>query len=191
MKRGFTLIELLVVIAILAVLAVAVVLVLNPTELIRQARDTTRISDIAAVNSAIALYLADVADATFSSALFRCTSGTASPPGMGAGTCTESTSTVVTGTGWVPINFGSISSGSPIPRLPIDPNNGSTNCDGDTVDKCMYVYAQTTSETYELNANMESTKYSRSGGSDVESNTKDGGDDDYWYEVGNDPGLDL
>jgi len=57
--RGFTLIELLVVIAILAVLAVAVVVVLNPAELIKQARDTTRISDLAALNSAISLYLAD------------------------------------------------------------------------------------------------------------------------------------
>lgn len=187
--KGFTLIELLVVIAILAVLAVAVVLVLNPTELIRQARDTTRISDIAAVNSAIALYLADVATPSFS-ATGRCTSGTTKPPGM-TQTCTNSTSTAVDSNGWVPINFTSISSGSPIPRLPIDPNNGATTCDGDTVDVCMYVFASATTETFELNANMESTKYSTGGGSNVESNSVDGGDDDYWYEVGNDPGLDL
>ncbi|MDP3974785.1 MAG: type II secretion system protein [Candidatus Jorgensenbacteria bacterium] len=182
---GFTLIELLVVIAILATLAVAVVLVLNPAELIRQARDTTRISDLAALNSAIALYLADVSSASFT-AIARCTVGVTKPPAM-ATACTNSTSTAVDSNGWVPINFGSISSGSPIPRLPMDPvNAASTNCDGDTVDVCMYVFASGANETYELDANMESTKYSRSGGSDVESNAKDGGDDDYWYEVGSD-----
>jgi len=56
MPKGFTLIELLVVVAIIAVLAVAVVLVLNPVQLIKQARDSTRISDLATLNSA---YLAD------------------------------------------------------------------------------------------------------------------------------------
>ncbi|MCL4400352.1 type II secretion system GspH family protein, partial [Patescibacteria group bacterium] len=41
-KEAFTLIELLVVIAILGVLGTAVVLVLNPSELIKQGRDSTR-----------------------------------------------------------------------------------------------------------------------------------------------------
>lgn len=180
--KGFTLIELLVVIAILAVLAVAVVLVLNPTELIRQARDTTRISDIAAVNSAVALYLADVSSASFSNA-GNCTSGTTKPPGM-TQACSNNASTTVDGTGWVPINFGAISSGSPIPRLPIDPSNGDATCAGGGVNVCMYVFASNTDEQYEIDANMESTKYTTGGGSDVESNSVDGGDDDTWYEVG-------
>ena len=45
-KKGFTLIELLIVIAIIAILAVVVVLVLNPAELLRQSRDSQRLSDI-------------------------------------------------------------------------------------------------------------------------------------------------
>src|SRR3989338_2108717 len=45
-SKGFTLIELLVVIAIIAVLAVAVILTLNPAELLKQARDSTRVSDM-------------------------------------------------------------------------------------------------------------------------------------------------
>jgi len=60
MKKGFTLIELLVVIAIIAVLSVVVILSLNPAELLRQARDSNRISDMATLKSAIALYLTDV-----------------------------------------------------------------------------------------------------------------------------------
>ncbi len=49
-EKAFTLIELLVVIAILAVLAVAVTLILNPAELIRQGRDSIRLSDLATIN---------------------------------------------------------------------------------------------------------------------------------------------
>jgi len=183
---GFTLIELLVVIAILAVLAVAVVLVLNPAELIKQARDTTRISDLAALNSAIALYLADVASPSIGTTSY-CTSGTTT---KGTMACSTSTSTVTTGGGWVTINFGSISSGSPLPRLPMDPNNGSTNC-GSGAAACFYQYLTSgnTTLTYELNASMESVKYASGGGSDVETN--DGGNSATAYEVGNDPGLDL
>ncbi|HMB17541.1 MAG TPA: prepilin-type N-terminal cleavage/methylation domain-containing protein, partial [Candidatus Paceibacterota bacterium] len=42
-NQAFTLIELLVVIAILSILAVAVTLILNPAQLIRQGRDSTRL----------------------------------------------------------------------------------------------------------------------------------------------------
>lgn len=187
-KKGFTLIELLVVIAILAVLAVAVVLVLNPAELIKQARDTTRISDLAALNSAIALYLSDVASPAIGTTSY-CTSGTTT---KGTMACSASTSTVITGGGWVTINLSSISSGSPLAKLPIDPNNTSTNC-GSGAAACFYQYLTSgnTTLTYELDASMESTKYANGGGSDVESNSKDGGDNANAYEVGNDPGLDL
>ncbi|MFA7202022.1 MAG: type II secretion system protein, partial [Candidatus Paceibacterota bacterium] len=41
-KSSFTLIELLIVIGILAILTAAVVLVLNPTELLKQGRDSKR-----------------------------------------------------------------------------------------------------------------------------------------------------
>ena len=58
MKKGFTLIELLIVIAILAILATTVVLVLNPAQILAQARDAQRISDLSSIKSAIALYLA-------------------------------------------------------------------------------------------------------------------------------------
>ncbi len=59
-KKGFTLIELLVVIAIIAILSVVVILTLNPAELLRQSRDSNRISDLSVTKSAIAFYLASV-----------------------------------------------------------------------------------------------------------------------------------
>src|SRR5271156_210597 len=59
-KRGFTLIELLVVIAIIAILSVVVILTLNPAELLRQSRDSNRISDLSVTKSAIAFYLVSV-----------------------------------------------------------------------------------------------------------------------------------
>jgi prepilin-type N-terminal cleavage/methylation domain-containing protein len=55
-KAGFTLIELLIVIGILAILATVVVLVLNPTEMFKQARDSQRLSETDALNQAILLY---------------------------------------------------------------------------------------------------------------------------------------
>src|SRR5574343_2101828 len=78
LKKGFTLIELLVVIAILAILATVIVVIINPGELLKQARDTTRISDLAALNSAIALYLSDVNGAITSSTI--CTANLGTPP---------------------------------------------------------------------------------------------------------------
>ncbi len=172
-KRGFTLIELLVVIAILAVLAVAVVLVLNPAELLKQGRDTTRISDLAAINSAIALYVADVRTPVWSTTGY-CTASTTFPGGTGS--CTLSVVTAVDGTGWVPVNFGSISSGSPLARLPLDPSNSGA-----------YYYGYKASSTagyFEIDAKMESIKYSTGGSADVETNSKDGGDNANVYEVG-------
>jgi len=58
-KNSFTLIELLVTIAILAVLAIAVVLVINPQELIKQGRDSTRLTDLGNINKALGLLLVD------------------------------------------------------------------------------------------------------------------------------------
>ena len=173
-KKGFTLVELLVVIAILAVLAVAVVVVLNPAELLKQARDSTRISDLAAINSAIALYFADVAPSSFNSSS-TCTVSACTFPGGGS-TPERVSTTVVTGSGWVKIDFTAISSGSPLARLPIDPVNNAT----------LY-YAFKVSSTvgaYEINAKMESIKYATTSASEVVSSSKDGGDTAGWYEVG-------
>jgi prepilin-type N-terminal cleavage/methylation domain-containing protein len=187
MKKGFTLIELLVVIAILAVLATVIVVIINPGELLKQARDTTRISDLAAINSAVALYLSDVstpylkaaADCTAGTVYCTANIGAASPFNGAVVNCAAPTGVTssVAGAGWVSVNFGSISSGSPLARLPVDPANTATYYYG-------YACGRSNALNYELNARMESNKYASST-ANVVATAKDGGDNDAWYEIGN------
>lgn len=192
MKKGFTLIELLIVVGILAILATITVLVLNPAQLFAQARDTQRISDIAAIKSAISLYLATVPDpkmAPQTSGNYCLTNFWATQSGATeffTGSPSQSTQTtrVVDGTGWVPIDFNLIPDGSPLSVLPVDPINlVSPN-------NRVYSYqCDNTTKRFEIDANMESVRYSNGGANDVE-NT-DGGEQPDIYEVGNKPGLNL
>lgn len=179
---GFTLVELLVVIAVLAVLATATVLVLNPAELIKQGRDSARISDLSAINSAIALYLADYSNATTSGSGFCTATTTGAVAWPMNGSCTQNATTSVDGSGWVDINFNQVSVGSPLSRLPVDPVNNSS---------FYYAFKTSTGLTFEVDAKMESTKYGTTTATNVVQNSKDGGNQAYWYEIGNEPGLDL
>jgi prepilin-type N-terminal cleavage/methylation domain-containing protein len=184
-QKGFTLIELLVVIAIVAVLAVVVLLTLNPAELLRQARDSNRINDMNTLETAIGFYLADVSTPSmgaFANCYAHASSGIAATAGCGgrftAGVVTTSSGRSVDGTGWLPINFSAISAGAPLSQLPVDPVNNAT-----------YFYAFRASSTlvYEMNANMESVKYSTGGSSDAEST--DGGNSSTILEAGTVAGL--
>ncbi len=181
--KGFTLLELIIVIGIIAVLGTVSVLVLNPGQLFAQARDTTRISDLASISSAIGLYLSSVSspnlgagvgftcgtnwgssDASATTKKFLTTSGALAHGGVAS----------TTGTGWVAIDFTQITGGSPLSVLPKDPTN---------TDTYNYQYAcNSTNQTYELDAKMESTRYSNGGSDDKEST--DGGDNGTEYEKG-------
>jgi prepilin-type N-terminal cleavage/methylation domain-containing protein len=201
--KGFTLIELLVVIAIVAILSVVVILVLNPAELLRQSRDSNRISDMSTLRSALSLYLADVTSPTLAPDSTHCFASTTSTVGAGNGcggrftialTQTVSTATTtaalrkIDGSGWAGGNgttggpvLSNISSGSPISQLPLDPTD---------VAPYYYAYAaSTTFNTFIFNSHMESVKYKSGGSGDVEST--DGGSSSTLYEVGTAPGLNL
>jgi prepilin-type N-terminal cleavage/methylation domain-containing protein len=191
-KKGFTLIELLVVIAIVAILSVVLVVTLNPAQLLRQARDSNRISDFSTIKSAISLYLADVASPSLATNSTTCYAHTGSSTTASASGCNNRYSTATTvsttssrvvnaTTGWIPIRLTDISSGAPLSAWPIDPINNATY---------FYSYAaDTTNLTFELVAKMESTRYSSGGANDVEST--DGGSSSTLYEVGTAPGLAL
>jgi len=118
------------------------------------------------------------------------------------------------GSGWAAVPFTAVAGtgGSPIAKLPVDPVNKIINNNDlsglmvtGSSGSLFYAY-QCRGLTYEINANMESQKYSNGGSKDVES--KDGGTSacyfqgavtktcaalvaDQIYEIGTDPGLDL
>src|ERR1019366_7545698 len=163
MRRGFTLIELLVVIAILAVLAVVVVLTLNPAGLLQESRDSNRVSDMATLNTGINLFLADGATAIGSANTVYVSipdpsaTSTAGDQCQGLGLLTlpsgytyqcaaSSAYRNVNGTGWIPVNFSSLSSGSPLGNLPVDPSNSSSS-------RLYYTY-ETNGSQYEVTSVM-------------------------------------
>jgi prepilin-type N-terminal cleavage/methylation domain-containing protein len=195
-KRGFTLIELLIVIGILVILALVVTLALNPPELLAQARDSQRMSDLATLNRAISYYLATTPSSSPSLGVgiygpVDCStqcfvySDIGGPPncwGRHAGKLISSkASRAVDGTGWIPVPFFNTAGGSPISSEPIDPVNMGIY---------FYSYAcNDTNQTYQFDAMLESVRYSAGGPDDK--TTNDGGSSTTIYEVGTAPGLNL
>ena len=129
------------------------------------------------------MWTASASSTTIGSDSYTSTAGTS---GFDGGTPVLNATTTVDGNGWVKgVNFTYIPGGTPLSRLPLDPVNtsGATGFH--------YEFSIVTGGTYELNANMESDKYKSSGAANVESNTKDGGDNNDIYEIGTDQALDL
>lgn len=167
-RSAFTLIELLVVIAIIAVLAVVVVVSLNPVELLRQSRDSNRLADLATIQEAIGLYNTDVggtlgtASTTYLSIADPSATSTAGDQCQGLNLASLPSSTPyqcsasssfrgTSGTGWLPVSLKSISAGSPIGSLPVDPVNQTSS-------GFFYTYSSNGSQ-YEATALMESQRY--------------------------------
>src|SRR3989338_3912777 len=75
---GFTLLELLIVIGIMVILGTVLVLILNPAETLRKARDNQRISDLATVKTALGLYLTDVVSTDLDAGVAGCLGGNTS-----------------------------------------------------------------------------------------------------------------
>ena len=89
-NKGFTLLELLIVIGILAILATVIIVAINPAELLRRARDSQRLSDLASITSAISFYLTEASSPTLGTATTssrELSNNTCDPP-LGAATRT-------------------------------------------------------------------------------------------------------
>lgn len=192
--------ELLIVIGILAILATTAVLVLNPAELLRQARDSQRISDLSTINSALALFVTSVSSPDLDSGGGRCKGDTGTftcfmdqniesggvtcngrYSSLASSTPNDTNRRTIAGSGWVPVNFSSLPGGSPLAVLPVDPATSTAR---------FYSYACDVTGgvlTWELNAVFESAKYLTADDFDG----KDGGSSSTAYEIGTDPGLDL
>src|SRR5664280_763810 len=193
-RRGFTLIELLVVIAIIAILSVVVILTLNPAELLRQSRDANRVSDMATINGAFGIYAEDVGGSmgtpstTYLSILDPTVTSTAGDQCQGLGLPAQSTSSGwiyqcgasssyrnVIGTGWIPLNFGQMSTGVPFGALPQDPINQTSS-------NLYYTYTTDGNSYWQLTAHMESQK-------DIPLEASSGGADPAMYTAGNNTSL--
>jgi len=157
---GFTLVELLVVVAILGILMVAVVLAINPVEIMRKGRDSTRFSDMDTMRKAIDLAVADGATLTT----------TATPGDSSAVGATQAAD----GTGWLSFDVSAY-----LAALPLDPRNGDTFTDALGVSRTgKYLYFSDGSG-YELNCYLESAANANKYGTD-------GGNEAGVYEVGTD-----
>ena len=186
--KSFTLIELLIVIAILAILAAAVVIVLNPSEMISESRDSARITGLKSIDKAVSLYTINLPGNSIGSSntvylslpdsSSTCASYTLPPlTSPWVYSCSTAANYQKTdGTGWIPINFNTAPGGSPFSNLPIDPINSATNL--------QYFAYIPSSNKWEVSGKMESEKFNVLGGNDVV--TGDGGDEPIRLELGSD-----
>ena len=165
-SKGFTLVELLVVITILAALAAAVVVVLNPMELLAQARDSQRMSDLDTVQDALLILLAqglvpapslcingvDVGGGCHPGGICMVAPGPTSGP-FSTQDCNLNVnpSRAVDGTGWVDVSLAEVRvGGSLITALPQDPINNA---------QFFYAYKASTAGTFKLAGRLESERY--------------------------------
>ncbi len=167
-RSAFTLIELLIVVGILAILSIVVLLVIKPPELLRQSRDANRVSDMATLTSALNLYATESlgslgnASTTYVSVPDPAATSTAGDQCQGLGLpalasgetyqcAASSTYRLTNGQGWIPLNFNSLSGGTPFSELPVDPTNTTSS-------GFYYVYL-TNGTQFEVAGVPESQKY--------------------------------
>ncbi len=208
--RGFTLLELLIVISIIAILSVALVLVLNPAETLKKARDSQRIADLNTLKTALGIYVTSTTTPFLGSGTSNTLCKTTPSTAFGAGTfkiwysvtatttavtdtaldtgtggttgqVAATTASVTDGNGWIPVNLDSLTGGSPISNLPVDPVNTITDRANVASSDLVYRYAcSQTPLAFEIDSQLESSAFTVSD----DKRASDGGDSASYYEVG-------
>lgn len=185
--KGFTLIELLIVIAITGVLATVVVIIINPSEIMKETRDFKRFEELNHINIAVseAVSLSPNINLGIASSVYvsipdssaTCAnlglSTSSLPSGWSYRCSTSANFRKVDGTGWIPVNFSSVEGGSVFAVLPVDPINATSSG--------LY-YTYTSGGSFQFSALFESFKY-------ADKAAKDGGIDSAQYEVGDNLAL--
>ncbi|MBI5742854.1 MAG: prepilin-type N-terminal cleavage/methylation domain-containing protein [Candidatus Niyogibacteria bacterium] len=210
-KKGFTLLELLIVISIIAILSLILIFALNPAEILRKARDTQRVSDLNTIKTALAVYITSTSTPLIGGRvsnmvckqgigagtwyttgpaagnIFYSYPGASTITGANEGTALTASTTSsanlnnIDGTGWIPVNFETLTAGSPISNLPIDPTNSIANLAAPVNTDLVYRYAcNASSTTFEIDAQLESNEYTVQN----DLRAKDGGNHSTLYEQG-------
>lgn len=185
--KGFTLVELSVVIAVVAIVGGVLIAVINPTELVKHSRDSTRLTQAAELNKAVSLFRLEKPTASIgesgvvyvsipdSSA--TCSGIASQLPSLAKGwqyRCAPNQNTKKTdGTGWIPIDFASLPAGSPFAELPVDPSNSA-------MQKLFFAYA--VGNGYVITAALESERFQAEA-------VNDGGSDNNRIEMGSNLAL--
>ena len=166
MKQGFTLIELLIVIAIVAIISAISIVIFNPVEMKRKARDAVRLTNLSALSRAINIASQDALLSGLSNLCYQI-----AVPCQGSSFPLNADTLKNDGSGWVKVNF-ILRKGAKLSFLPIDPLNN--------LDNNFSFFSN--GEDWEINTHFESDKYK-----DLMIN--DGGNNPGLYETGTDLNL--
>ncbi len=155
-SKSFTLLELLIVIGIIAVLSTALIMVIRPAEQFRKGRDSSRVSQLDSLRTALNMALMENVSLGEDHTVYlslpsndpSCSDLSLPPlPNLWTYHCSNSQNfRKIDGTGWIPINFTELVTVN-LPALPIDPLNNTT-----------YYFTYTTGGSYELTALLESSE---------------------------------
>jgi len=160
--KGFSLVELVILMVAIGVVATIIFFTLKPSEVLEKSRDAQRFADMKMLIQAVNRFLAESHD-------FKGLTGPYSS--IDAGFSSAASRQKIDGTGWLPLNFSSISSGAPFSVLPLDPLNN--------VNHNYRLGVSYSNKTYEINGVFESPE-------NTPKQAADGGNNPTVYELGTD-----